>query len=75
MQTYKEWIIQRYLGKDSPRGDLAYDIKYDKTFPRGCASREQILEYLNSRNACDGAIKAFESTWSNYCKTTGFQGL
>ncbi len=43
--TFKEWVIQKYDGQDSPRGDLAYDLKRDKTFPND-GDKEKILSYL-----------------------------
>ena len=73
MKTYKEWMVEKYLGKDTPRGDLAYDLKRDKEFPEGHINRERILDYLSFRGACNSAVKYFKRTWNDYCKETGYQ--
>ena len=73
MQTFKEWIIEKYLGKDTPRGDLAYDIRWDKEFPEGHVGRERILNYLCYRRACKECVALFKRAWKDYCKETGFQ--
>ena len=31
--TFYEWMMTKYLGKDTPRGDLAEDMKRVKDFP------------------------------------------
>ncbi len=64
--TFKEWI-SRLESRNTPSGDLARDIKDDKTFPAE-NSREAILLYLESRHACDGALDAFKTTWASYQK-------
>lgn len=73
METYKEWIIRKYLGKDSPRGDMAYDANRDKSFPEGLVSKEQILTFLRLRRACKECVAVFKRTWKDYCKETGYQ--
>lgn len=72
MKTYKDWLIEKYLGKDTPRGDLAYDVNRDKDFPEGHLTRERILDHLDIKNACDSAKELFKRTWKDYCKETGY---
>jgi uncharacterized protein YozE (UPF0346 family) len=69
MKTYKTWILQ-YIKEDSPRGDLAIDIKDDKKFP-ATKSKEKIITYLEFKGACDGAISAFECSYREYVKEGG----
>lgn len=73
MQTYKEWMIEKYLGKNTPRGDLAYDIKRDKDFPNGQLTKQRMLDHLDLKRACDKCIATFKRIWKDYCKETGFQ--
>lgn len=64
--TFKEWIM-RHKGKDTPLGDLAYDIARDRNFPDS-NTKEAILDHLTSYtvNACPEAIDAFKSAWNSY---------
>ena len=61
---FAKWIM-RYKEDNSPIGDLARDISDDKDFPK-TKSKKKILEYLESKDACDGAISAFISAWEAY---------
>ncbi len=71
METFKEWVIRKYLGKDTSRGDLVYDISRDKTFPENDPERERILDHLHNQFACDKCIALFKRTWKDYCKEVG----
>lgn len=62
--TFVEWV-SRHNGKDTPLGDLAYDISRDKSFPT-TNSREDIIAYLNGKHACDEAISTFKTAWKSY---------
>lgn len=62
--TFKSWI-GNFKDQNSPIGDLANDIVVDEAFPNS-ASYEEILEYLEDLDACDGAIKAFNDAWKLY---------
>lgn len=62
--TFKAWI-KGFKDENSPIGDLANDIAIDESFPDS-TSYENTLEYLESLDACDGAIKAFKSAWKLY---------
>lgn len=65
--NFKEWIIQ-FANEDSPRGDLAYDIKRDEMFPREANSKEAILDYLDRRRACRECVQAFKKAWNEYSR-------
>lgn len=57
---------QRFINKNTPTGDLARDIRDDGLFPELKNTHKEIKSYLIAHNACDGAIKAFETMWKNY---------
>lgn len=57
---------QKFMGKNSPTGDLARDIRDDGIFPELKNTRKEIKAYLIAHNACDGALKAFETMWRSY---------
>ncbi len=52
--NFYEWMLARYAGKDTPRGDLAADMKHAGDFPDTC-DRDIILSYLDGKFACDEA--------------------
>lgn len=57
---------QRFINKNSPTGDLARDIRDDGIFPELNNTRKEIKSYLTAHNACDGALRAFETMWHSY---------
>ncbi|MDO5299980.1 MAG: YozE family protein [Clostridia bacterium] len=65
---YFDWMMKMYLGKDTPRGDLAGDMKRSGDFPR-CDDRQRLLRYLYSKNACDEAIGLFKRSFRDYEKS------
>ena len=51
--NFYEWMIGKYYGKDTPRGDLAGDMKHEEAgFPKD-GDRQRILDYLDGMFACD----------------------
>ena len=42
---YYDWMMERYLGKDTPRGDLAGDMRRAGDFPRS-DDKETLLSML-----------------------------
>lgn len=52
---------------DTPVGDLARDMSYDKNFPK-VRTKSQLLRYLNDLNACSGALRAAGDAWSEFEK-------
>lgn len=63
--TFYEYS-QRFLNKQSPTGDLARDMRDDELFPEVENTHRDIKAYLIAHNACDGAIRAFETMWCSY---------
>ena len=69
--TFYDFVVERYSGKDTPRGDFAYDIEREqKYFPvvydADDNSRQKIKDYLIRNNACSGCMKAFRDCWTSY---------
>ena len=69
--TFYDFVIEKYYGKDSPRGDLAYDMERDKkTFPvvydASERSKRIIKNYLIRRNACEECLDTFNACWTSY---------
>jgi uncharacterized protein YozE (UPF0346 family) len=67
---FYDWLLERYLGKDTPRGDLAYDAKREKDFPK-LDDRTAILHYLGSKHACREAVGVFKRAYRDYAKEMG----
>lgn len=65
--TFYEWMIARYQGKYSPRGDLADDMSSDRTWPTE-NTRAAILDHLSSQGACDECTEVFKRCWRDYRK-------
>lgn len=65
MITFYEYS-QRFVNKNSPTGDLARDIRDDELFPELRNTKDGIRSYLLANNACNGAIRAFETMWKSY---------
>lgn len=61
---FSEWL-KRFIGQQSAIGDLARDVLRDRTAP-ALNSRQEWRLHLDSRNACDGALDAFELAWKRY---------
>ena len=61
---FSEWLKQ-FIGQQSAIGDLARDVLRDRTAP-ALSSRQEWRLHLDSRNACDGALDAFELAWKRY---------
>ena len=63
--TFYEWMMAKYLGKDTPGGDLAEDMKRVRDFPE-TNTREAILDYLGWKGACSGCVQTFKRCWRDY---------
>ena len=68
MESFKQWAVSNFSGKDTPEGDLAHDMAGDDLFPGG-ADHEAIRDYLIRRGACEGALEAFDRLWKRYRRT------
>lgn len=70
--TFYTYMMRNHLGEDSPKGDLAMDMKRDKDhFPknRSCKFNEWyriIRGYLTNQRACRDCMKVFEECWKEY---------
>ena len=63
--NFYDWMMVRYAGKDTPRGDLARDMKRDKDFPKD-GSRSEILAHLKDKGAIDECLACFKRCWQDY---------
>ena len=61
---FNQWLKQ-FAGQQNAIGDLARDALQDRTAPV-LNSRQDWRLHLDSRNACDGALDAFERAWKRY---------
>ena len=61
---FNQWLKQ-FAGQQNAIGDLARDALQDRTAPV-LNSRQDWRLHLDSRNACDGALDAFELAWKRY---------
>ncbi|MBG9319425.1 hypothetical protein I4J37_06525 [Corynebacterium belfantii] len=66
---FYEWIIEKYLGKNNPQGDLAGDMARD--FYTGPNTRKAILAHLNRCAAITECIEVFEECWQEYASDLG----
>lgn len=60
-------FLNGQIGRDDLIGDLAKDVSNDEQWP-GYGSYGCFNDYLKSRNACDGAIKALHDAYKEYTK-------
>ena len=70
-KTFKDWLVEKYLGRDTPEGDLAGDVDRDRDFPK-LNSRVAILHHLQRLHACEGAFRTFERCWKRYTEEAAF---
>lgn len=64
--SFYDWCVKRYLGKDTPAGDLAGDMKRSADFPKSATDKKTLESYLRSKHACDGAMHSFRAVFSAY---------
>lgn len=70
--TFYTFMMRNHLNEDSPKGDLAGDIKRDKaSFPKNGKGKLDrwhfiIRSFLERQNACDPAMDIFEECWREY---------
>lgn len=62
--TFKQWILQ-FANENSPRGDLAEDIRLDAGFPDS-SSYNEIYDYLFYKNASVPCLESFDEAWQLY---------
>jgi len=59
-------FIKQYAEQNTILGDLADDVLRDTSFPSGKHSVGYFRKYLESQNACEGAMDAFEEAIAVY---------
>ncbi|QTA88836.1 YozE family protein [Desulfonema magnum] len=62
--TFFKWL-QNQSERDDMIGDLARDVRLDKTFPKS-SSLEKIRNHLESSGACEGAVSALEMAYTEW---------
>ncbi|WP_313469485.1 YozE family protein [Lysinibacillus sp.] len=61
---FKQWILQ-FTNEDSPRGDLAVDVRDDILFPSTKYFGE-MYDYLESKRASELYLDSFKEAWKQY---------
>ena len=64
--SFRSYMIRKYINSDTPEGDLARDIKRDKSFPKSAGSFQYIWYYLRKQLACDECMDTFKACWDMY---------
>jgi uncharacterized protein YozE (UPF0346 family) len=64
--NFKEWII-KFQNKQTPKGDLARDVKSDKSFPV-TSDQQEMLDYLYRKGACEEAKSVFKKAYREFIK-------
>lgn len=65
--NFYDWMMVKYLGKSTPRGNLANDMKHVGDFPKD-GDRKEIIEHLRAKNACEECLTVFKRCWQSYRK-------
>ena len=68
MKIFYNWFVEKYNGKDTPRGDLAHDMQTVDDFPKESNTYVAILGHLETHGACDKCIGVFKRAWKDYEK-------
>lgn len=66
---FKEWLLRRYIGRDTRIGDLARDVKSDPGFPETDDFDEMRAHIEHTAWSCRGAVIALMEAhvrWSDY---------
>ena len=72
IMTFYTYMMRNHLGKDSPAGDLAMDMKRDKDhFPKNRSCKfngwHQFIRYcLSGQGVCSDCMEVFEECWKEY---------
>ena len=65
VKNFYEWLLAQ-KDRDDPIGDLVKDLIADKQRPAGRNSYPALKRYLESRSACDGALRALDNAWKEF---------
>ncbi|MBP2033468.1 uncharacterized protein YozE (UPF0346 family) [Clostridium algifaecis] len=66
--SFYRFCIRRYKYNDSSLGDFVRDMEKAPEFPKESIDKTEIKDYLYSKHACLGAMKAFEKAWKHFEK-------
>ena len=64
---FYDWMIEKYLGRDTWRGTLAGWMKYDSASEE-MNSRQDLLRHLAKRQAYGQYVKVFKRCWKEYAR-------
>lgn len=64
--SFKEYVVTKYDGHDSLIGDLASDMKRDKTWPDDSQDIKRIMKHLDSYGACAEAKETMKQAWNEW---------
>ena len=70
--TFYEYMMKKHKGENTPKGDLAFDMKCDsKHFPRNDSKnlwewQKIINQYFMNHFACEACLKTFDECWKEY---------
>lgn len=65
--SFKRWVLDKYLGKNNPKGDLAGDISEDRNFPDS-SDFTVVASYLSGQHPCLACWEVFMKTWLEYTR-------
>lgn len=71
MKYFKTWVIDKYIKMDNRFGDLAKDMKRDKSFPI-TKDKEKMKWYLIMNGACPQCLEVFEEAYEEYEKSENY---
>lgn len=72
--TFYTFMTKRYIDSETPKDDLARDMRADKErFPRNGHGKFRgwyrlIRDYLENSNACTEALSIFDECWEEYVR-------
>ena len=64
-KSFYSWLLQ-FKNDDTAIGDLARDARSDSEFPRRSISYGHLEKYLESKHACDAAMRVFTEAFDKY---------
>jgi hypothetical protein len=71
---FKEWLLEEHAGKNTPLGDVAFDVSSDSSFPTE-GDRQDLLRYFEDKWSASAAfLDCFEAAWQMFrptCLTPG----
>lgn len=65
--SFKSWVLDKYFGKNNPKGDLAGDISEDMNFPDSC-DFTVVASYLSGQRPCLECWEVFMQAWQEYTR-------